>query len=105
MKALRYVLISALFFTANSYAEALPKNLSIQCINGVNATITPTQMDISGLLLLTFKRVAEQDDQKIIVVYGNDRADTKVLIQYVGPKVFLQDRNAWVPCNAYRANP
>lgn len=104
MKLLRYILICTLLFTANSFAESLPKNLSIQCVNGVNATINPTQMDISGLLLLTFKRVAEQDEQKIILVYGNDRADTKVLIQYAGPKVFLQDRNSWIPCNAYRTN-
>lgn len=104
MKLLRYILISTLLFTANSFAEPLPKNLSIQCVNGVNATINSTQMDTSGLLLLTFKRVAEQDEQKIILVYGNDRADTKVLIQYAGPKVFLQDRNSWIPCNAYRTN-
>ncbi|BBW47526.1 Uncharacterised protein [Enterobacter ludwigii] len=104
MKVLRLVLISALAWSTSNFAGTLPKTLIIQCDNGVKATLNTEQMDVSGLLLLPFKRVAEQDDDKIIMVYGNDRADTKVLIQYAGPRVFLQDRNNWVPCDAYRAN-
>lgn len=104
MKVLRLVAISALIWSTNGFAGALPKTITIQCDNGVKATLNNEQMDVSGMLLLSFKRVAEQDDNKIIMVYGNDRADTKVLIQYTGPKVFLQDRNSWVPCDAYRAN-
>lgn len=104
MKSLRLILISVFIFTANGYATTFPKTLLIHCDNGVKATINTTQMDISGLLLLQFQKVAEQDDEKIVIVYGNERADTKVMVQYAGPKVFLQDRNDWVPCDIYRAD-
>ncbi|MGM3173120.1 MULTISPECIES: hypothetical protein [Dickeya] len=101
MKGLRFILISVFIFTANGYAATLPKTLLIQCDNGVEATINIAQMDVSGLKTLKYKGVVEQDDEKVIMVYGNN---TKVMIQYVGPKVFLQDRNRWIPCNTYRAN-
>ncbi|RWT75596.1 hypothetical protein [Enterobacter cloacae] len=102
MKVLMLTIISALIWTNSCLAGNLQKNISIQCDNGVKATFNTEQLEISSLLLLPFKRVEEQDDNKTIVVYGNDRADTKVLIQYAGPKVFLQDRNNWIPCDAYR---
>lgn len=103
MKRLGLIIISMFIFTANTYADA-KKNILIQCDNGVEATINDAQMDLLGLPTLPFKKVAEQDDEKIVTVYGNERADIKVLIQYAGPKVFLQDRGNWIPCNAYRAN-
>ena len=101
MNGLRFILISVLLFTANGYATTLPKSLLIQCNNGVEAIFNIVQMDVSGVKILKYKGVVEQDNEKVIMLYGNN---TKILIQYAGQKVFLQDGNRWIPCNTYRAN-
>lgn len=105
MKHIIYALFILSAFITNAHAETTIKTLSIECDNGVNATLNTEEMNVSGRVILKFEKVEYQDNEKMVIVYNNPRNEAKILLYYIAQTAFIEVGKKWVPCNLYRAYP
>lgn len=99
MRQLKGCLLLALFYSVNVLAT--PLDVWLECANGVHATIKDYVLSAEGIAVLTFEHVENETDEQIVLVFADAHIEAKVLIQYMGPKVFLNDTDGqWAPCKA-----
>lgn len=105
MRHLTGCLLLSLLYSVNSFADT-PINVSLQCVNGIHATIKDGVLSAEGIFTLPIKNSEYDTQEQTVLVFADSHVEARILIHFADAKFYLQDSDGgWIPCKTNRITP